>query len=186
MTVGSWTTDARLATERLRDLLELTDDLGARQLAPGTLQRLADPVETRDGDDPAERPVLARALAGGDVHAVRVRAPPAQRVGQVGAGGAGHGGVDGAVVDPAGDEALVVAVGQLPRQVGVVAVRDRRHVDVQELPRAGEVTGPAGLLEPALEVLADHAERLAAGTADADEEEGTKHVWHLLRVEFSG
>ena len=82
-------------------------------------------------------------------------------------------GVDGAVVDACANESLIVARWQLTRKVLVVAVRDCRHVDMHELPGGRERPGPACLLQAVLQVVTNDAQSFAAGSTDANEEEGT-------------
>ena len=84
----------RLTPEGPRDRLQLADDLGTGELAAGGVQRLAHAIEAGERDDATERSELPCALAGGDVHAVRVGPPTTERVGEVAAAvraGAGAG-----------------------------------------------------------------------------------------------
>ena len=60
---------------------------------------------------------------------------------------------------------------------GIVhAVLRGRGVEVQELPGGRDAGLPADLLELELELVLDAAQRLAAGSADADDEERSEHV----------
>jgi hypothetical protein len=143
----------------------------------GLGQRLGDGRQVGDDDGPAERPVLSCTLLDRHPDPLGIW-PPADEVPQGGVprpAGVDEGTIHVVVGQVAGDEALVVLVLELARQVGFVAVGVGGDVDVQKRPTAWPWTVVTRLDQALLKIGAEGPEGLAAGTADADEEEGMDH-----------
>src|SRR4051794_1359345 len=110
------------------ELLQLSVNLSAADVADRGVHVRLDLFEVGQGDDPAERAELSGSALDGDVHLVRQRAPAGDRISGPRTTSTSEGGVDVAVVDACRDKSGVLGVVELRRKVDVITVSNAGDV----------------------------------------------------------